>query len=171
VTAFPTGDRPGERRAFRVDRSERRFPAIATSFNRVLRRSVETKQDASGDYITRLEAHGIQPSTSRIACRWDNAQAESFMKTLKQEEVDGRSYHTIGEAKSASGSFIDDVYYTHRLHSALNYQAPVVFEAHNQLCLIFVSQAWGAVQWRCSDFPPPSLLCWLGSTSRSTRSA
>jgi putative transposase len=112
-----------------VDRSERRFPAIATSFNRVLRRSVETKQDASGDYITRLEAHGIQPSTSRIACPWDNAQAESFMKTLKQEEVDGRSYHTIGEAKSASGSFIDDVYYTHRLHSALNYQAPAVFEA------------------------------------------
>ena len=43
----PTGGRPGERRAFRVDRSERRFPAIATSFNRVLRRSVETKLHAA----------------------------------------------------------------------------------------------------------------------------
>ena len=65
----------------------------------------------------------------RIACPWDNAHAASFMKTLKQEEVDGSIYRTIDEAKSVIGSFIDNVYNTQRLHSALNYQAPAMFEA------------------------------------------
>jgi transposase InsO family protein len=47
-------------------------------------------QYACGDYIARLEAAGIQPSMSRAGCPYDNAMAESFMKTLKQEEVDAR---------------------------------------------------------------------------------
>jgi len=69
-----------------------------------LRRPIESAQYVCGDYIARLEAHRIQPSMSRIACPWDNAQAESFMKTLKQEEVDGSIYRTIDEAKSAIGN-------------------------------------------------------------------
>jgi len=49
-------------------------------------------QYACGEYTTILEAHGIQPSMSRIGNPYDNAKAESFMKTLKHEEVDGRDY-------------------------------------------------------------------------------
>jgi transposase InsO family protein len=49
---------------------------------------------ACGDYMAALERHGIQPSMSRVGCPYDNAMAESFMKTLKQEEVDGRPIAT-----------------------------------------------------------------------------
>ena len=85
-------------------------------------------QYACGDYIARLEAHGIQPSMSRTACPYDNAMAESFMKTLKTEEVDGQAYRDIAHARSAIGAFIEEVYNHHRLHSALDYQSPQEFE-------------------------------------------
>ena len=66
---------------------------------------------------------------SRAGCPYDNAMAESFMKTLKQEEVDGQSYRDLAEATAAIGTFIDQVYNRQRLHSALDYLAPVAFEA------------------------------------------
>jgi transposase InsO family protein len=86
-------------------------------------------QYACGDYITRLEAAGIQPSMSRPGCPYDNAMAESFMKTLKQEEVDGRAYKDLAAARLSIGSFIEDVYNRQRLHSALGYRSPIEFEA------------------------------------------
>ena len=86
-------------------------------------------QYACGDYIALLQRHGIQPSMSRAGCPYDNAMAESFMKTLKQEEVDGRSYRDLAEARASIGAFIDQVYNRQRLHSALNYLAPAEFEA------------------------------------------
>jgi putative transposase len=86
-------------------------------------------QYACGDYIGRLTAHGIVPSMSRIGCPYDNAMAESFMKTLKQEEVDGSAYRTLAEARAAIGRFIEEVYNRQRLHSALAYSAPAEFEA------------------------------------------
>src|SRR5690606_32370998 len=67
-------------------------------------------QYACGDYIARLTAHHIQPSMSRTGCPYDNAMAESFMKTLKQEEVDGRAYRDLAEAQGAIGTFIETVY-------------------------------------------------------------
>ena len=85
-------------------------------------------QYACGDYIARLEAAGIQPSMSRPGCPYDNAMAESFMKTLKAEEVNATTYKDIHHARSAIGGFIEDVYNRHRLHSALNYQSPMEFE-------------------------------------------
>ena len=85
-------------------------------------------QYACGDYIALLEARGIQPSMSRAGCPYDNAMAESFMKTLKQEEVDGRSYRQLSEAKASIGTFIEEVYNRQRLHSALDYLAPAEFE-------------------------------------------
>ncbi len=85
-------------------------------------------QYASGDYIARLEAHGILPSMSRIACPYDNAMAESFMKTLKTEEVEGRPYRDIAHAESDIASFIKEVYNKTRLHSALRYLSPEEFE-------------------------------------------
>lgn len=86
-------------------------------------------QYACGDYIARLQAAGIQPSMSRTACPYDNAMAESFMKTLKGEEVDGADYRDLGDAKTRIGQFIEAVYNRQRLHSALRYRSPEEFEA------------------------------------------
>src|SRR5580704_9629791 len=87
-------------------------------------------QYACKDYTDLLAAHDIQPSMSRIGCPYDNAKAESFMKTLKQEEVDGRAYRDIKEARAAIGTFLEEVYNRRRLHSALAYQSPAEFEAN-----------------------------------------
>ena len=67
-------------------------------------------QYACGDYTEILAAHAIQASMSRIGNPYDNAKAESFMKTLKQEEVDGRNYRDADHARSAIGTFIEEVY-------------------------------------------------------------
>jgi putative transposase len=85
-------------------------------------------QYACGDYVKRLEAAGITISMSRPGNPWDNAWAESFMKTLKVEEVDGRHYRNFDHAVSMIGSFIEEMYNEQRLHSALDYLSPVEFE-------------------------------------------
>ena len=81
------------------------------------------------EYVNRLESHGILISMSRRGNPYDNAQAESFMKTLKCEEVYLRDYRTIEEARESIGYFIEQVYNEKRLHSALHYQPPAEFEA------------------------------------------
>lgn len=97
-------------------------------------------QYACGDYIDRLEAAGIQPSMSRVGCPYDNAMAESFMKTLKVEEVDGSNYRDIDVARSHIGSFIETVYNRQRLHSALNYLSPMEFEGRPISSAVMVQQ-------------------------------
>jgi len=86
-------------------------------------------QYACGEYIEKLQAAGIIISMSRPGNPWDNAWAESFMKTLKSEEVDGRRYRNLAQAKSSIGTFIEEVYNQQRLHSALDYLSPMEFEA------------------------------------------
>lgn len=89
-------------------------------------------QYACSDYAAVLETHGIQPSMSRVGNPYDNARAESFMKTLKQEEVDGRSYRDAHQARNDIGAFIEQVYNRQRLHSALAYQSPAEFESQHR---------------------------------------
>ena len=61
---------------------------------------------------------------------YDNAKAGSFMKTLKTEEVDGRRFKDIEGAKRSIAVFIDTIYNTERLHSALGYRPPIEFAAN-----------------------------------------
>jgi putative transposase len=85
-------------------------------------------QYASEAYTGLLQAHGIRISMSRRACPYDNAQAESFMKTLKYEEVYLNEYEDLKEARASIADFLDRVYNQERLHSALGYCPPVEFE-------------------------------------------
>jgi transposase InsO family protein len=85
-------------------------------------------QYACGEYVKRLESYGMTISMSRPGNPYDNAWAESFMKTLKVEEVDGRRYRNFDHAESCIGTFIEEIYNQQRLHSALDYCSPVEFE-------------------------------------------
>ena len=86
-------------------------------------------QYACHDYGLRLEMHGVRSSMSGLANPYDNAKAESFMKTLKTEEVNGKAYRSLDHARHDIGRFLDITYNCNRLHSALNYQPPEEFEA------------------------------------------
>ena len=66
---------------------------------------------------------------SRVGNQYDKAKAERFMRTLKEEEVDGSAYRDIHEARPKIGSFIETVYNRQRLHSALDYLTPEEYEA------------------------------------------
>lgn len=85
-------------------------------------------QYACSDYANRLDSQGIRISMSGVANPYDNAKAESFMKTLKAEEVNGKSYTTLDHARRDIAIFLETTYNRERLHSALGYQPPVEFE-------------------------------------------
>jgi putative transposase len=86
-------------------------------------------QYASRDYIELLEANQIRISMSRRGNPWDNAACESFMKTLKYQEVYRNEYRDFAEARAAIGEFLEKVYNQKRLHSSLGYVPPAEFEA------------------------------------------
>lgn len=85
-------------------------------------------QYASDDYVNLLKSMNITISMSRKGNPYDNAKAESFMKTLKAEEVHLNEYETLNDARCHIEYFIDAVYNHKRLHSALGYLPPVEFE-------------------------------------------
>jgi transposase InsO family protein len=85
-------------------------------------------QYASKDYTDLLKASQIDISMSRKGNPWDNAACESFMKTLKYEEVLRNEYRDLAEAFASIPEFLEMVYNQKRLHSALGYLPPVEFE-------------------------------------------
>lgn len=85
-------------------------------------------QYASGDYTQLLKDHHITISMSRKGNPWDNAACESFMKTLKYEEVHRTEYRNLADARARIGKFLECVYNEKRLHSSLQYLAPNEFE-------------------------------------------
>lgn len=86
-------------------------------------------QYASQDYVEQLQQIGVQISMSSVSNPYDNAKAESFFKTLKQEEVYLKEYESFADAEANLEEFIEQVYNTKRLHSSLGYVPPVEFEA------------------------------------------
>ncbi len=85
-------------------------------------------QYASDDYTGLLKQRGVNISMSRKGNPYDNAACESFMKTLKYEEVYRQEYRDLAEARASIERFIEKVYNQQRLHSALGYRPPVEFE-------------------------------------------
>ena len=85
-------------------------------------------QYACGDYTDLLKEHEITIGMSRKGNPYDNAACESFMKTLKYEEVYRQEYRDMTEALASIGEFIDRTYNEKRLHSALGYRPPEEFE-------------------------------------------
>jgi len=86
-------------------------------------------QYASNDYTELLKGHGIDISMSRKGNPWDNAACESFIKTLKYEEVHRNEYRDLAEARASIHQFLEKIYNQKRLHSALGYVPPAEFEA------------------------------------------
>jgi putative transposase len=85
-------------------------------------------QYASHEYTDLLKQHGAEISMSRKGNPYDNAACESFMKTLKYEEVYRNEYRDLADAYTQMGEFLERVYNQQRLHSALGYVPPAEFE-------------------------------------------
>lgn len=109
-------------------------------------------QYACGEYVGLLAALAIQPSMSRVGCPYDNAMAESFIKTLKQEEVKGSSYRDVAQARGSIEYFLAEVYNRQRLHSALAYYAPAEVEANPTLLSRVMGRATAGSSAICPDF-------------------
>jgi putative transposase len=88
----------------------------------MLQRPLESAQYAAGAYVQLLRQHQMLPSMSRPANPYDNASCESFMKTLKREEIYANAYRDLEHIHRNMAAFIDQYYNRIRLHSALGYR-------------------------------------------------
>src|SRR5499433_1639893 len=85
-------------------------------------------QYARAEYIAILEKYHMIPSMSRPANPYDNASCESFIKTLKREEIYAHKYEDLEQLRTNIEEFIEEYYNRQRLHSALGYRPPEEFE-------------------------------------------
>ncbi len=85
-------------------------------------------QYASDEYVKVLQKHQMIPSMSRPANPYDNASCESFLKTLKREEIYANDYRDLDHLRTNIEAFIEQYYNRCRLHSALGYRPPEEFE-------------------------------------------
>jgi transposase InsO family protein len=88
-------------------------------------------QYASDDYVKVLESAEMVISMSRPGRPWENAYSESFMNTLKSEQINCTSYQTMEELEAQIDEFIEQFYNKQRLHSALKYLTPEEFETRS----------------------------------------
>ena len=98
----------------------------------VVHHSDQGVQYTSRAYLERLRENQMLPSMSRPANPYDNAVCESFLKTLKSEEIHGASYRDFEDLQNRVEEFIEQYYNRARLHSALNYRSPDEFESSIQ---------------------------------------
>jgi transposase InsO family protein len=89
-------------------------------------------QYAAGQYVKLLQEREILISMSRKGNPYDNAKAERFMRTLKEEEVNGKQYRDLAEARAQIAEFLEQIYNRQRLHSALRYLTPAEFEEQEE---------------------------------------
>src|SRR5205823_13274961 len=85
-------------------------------------------QYAAKEYVEVLRQHQMIPSMSRPANPYDNASCESFMKTLKREEISANDYRDLDHLRTNIEAFIEQYYNRYRLHSALGYKTQEAFE-------------------------------------------
>jgi putative transposase len=114
-------------RALQMALSERNWKA-----EELIHHSDQGVQYASSDYTQILDHAEIKISMSRRGNPYDNARAERFMRTLKEEEVHGTEYRDLEDARGRIGEFLEQVYNRQRLHSALRYLTPEEFEQARQ---------------------------------------
>ena len=114
-------------RALQMALSERNWKA-----EELIHHSDQGVQYASSDYTQILDQAEIQISMSRRGNPYDNARAERFMRTLKEEEVHGTEYRDLEDARGRIGEFLEQIYNRQRLHSALRYLTPEEFERASQ---------------------------------------
>ena len=107
-------------------------------------------QYASGEYVAILKKHEMIPSMSRPANPYDNASCESFIKTLKREEIYANEYQDLEHLRSHIEEFIERYYNQKRLHSALGYRSPEEFEQEAK------QQSAAATTGATVTFFPPS---------------
>ncbi len=104
-------------------------PTICDHILQDLNRGKSEAQRAGACYVKELEFYGFKISMSRKGNPYDNAYAESLIKTIKSEEVHLWEYRTIEDVKRRIPYFIDEVYNQKRLHSSLGYRPPCEYEA------------------------------------------
>ena len=90
-------------------------------------------QYASAEYVGVLRQHQMIPSMSRPANPYDNASCESFMKTLKREEIYANRYQDLRHMRVNIEEFIEQYYNRQRLHSPLGYRSPEEFELQKEI--------------------------------------
>jgi transposase InsO family protein len=97
-------------------------------------------QYACAEYIAILETYRMVPSMSRPANPYDNASCESFIKTLKREEIYAHKYENLEQLQSNVEEFVEEYYNRQRLHSALGYRPPEEFEQQTDRSKLAQSQ-------------------------------